>query len=113
MVEEYFNGRMERFMMVSGKMDIKLEVECGPIFKDKVIWVNGKMTKFKVLESLLWKMVQDIKVNLKTLLNMERGPKGSLMVKHMLEIMRKTGQTVKDNTIGRMETTTKEVFWMD
>lgn len=51
MVEEYFNGQMDRFMMDSGKMGTKLEVECGPIFKDKVIWVNGKMIKFKVLES--------------------------------------------------------------
>ena len=53
MVEEYFNGQMDRYMMVSGKMDIKLEVECGPTFKDKAIWVNGRMTRFNVLESLL------------------------------------------------------------
>ena len=53
-------------------------------------------------------MVQDMKVNLKTLLNMEWGLKDSLVVKHMQEIMRKTGQMVKDNTIGQTETTIKE-----
>lgn len=49
MVEGYFNGPTDKYMMVSGKMDTKLEAACGPTAKDRVIWGSGKMTKFKVL----------------------------------------------------------------
>ena len=41
---------------------------------------------------------------------MELVQKDSLMVRHMSAIIKKIGQTVKDSTIGRMETTTKVLF---
>jgi len=71
MEEEYMSGRMGKFMMDNGKMGTRLAAECGQIWKEKVIWVNGKTIKLKVLAFSLWKMVQDTKENLKILWNME------------------------------------------
>lgn len=53
MGEVFLNGRMDKYMMVNGKMDTKQEVACGRILKDRVIWESGKMIRFKVLVFLL------------------------------------------------------------
>ena len=39
-------------MMDSGRTGIKQAVECGQTYKEKVIWVSGKMIRLKVLEFL-------------------------------------------------------------
>jgi len=61
----YFNGVMEKFMMDNGKEEKRMEVVCGRDKMGNRILDNGKMVKFKVLEFLSCKMVQDTRANSK------------------------------------------------
>jgi len=109
----YFNGVMEKFMMDNGKEEKRMEVVCGRDKMGNRILDNGKMVKFKVLEFLSCKMVQDTRANSKIHWNMDWVQRDSIMVKLTLEVIKKTDQTDKANIIGPTATITKDNFQTD
>ena len=61
MVKEFIIGLMEKNMMESGKMESKMDTECGEVFSATPILVNGKTLKQMVMEFISGKMVIGMK----------------------------------------------------
>ena len=101
-VEVYFNGPMDKSMMVNGYKVKKMEVECGKVIKVIHILDSGKRAKFKVLEYLLQKMVIVMKVNLENHRNMVLEHKDMSTVIRMLDYFVKIDLMVMDNFIIKM-----------
>ena len=98
--KEFFSGRMEKSIKVSGRKVKKMVAVFGKVTKEKVTLENGKMVQFKALEFIYPKMAIDTKDNLKIRKNMAWGPKDSQMAKPMLAITKRTGLMDRDNIFG-------------
>lgn len=73
------SGKMANNIQASGKMVEKMEVECGKLVMEILIWVNGKMVKFQVMEYIICIRVSNIKENFQNSSNMVMANKNFLM----------------------------------
>lgn len=64
MVMEYFIGKLAKYMMDSGKMGWKKEMEFGKVKKVKAILANGNQVSLMDMEYKLGKTMINIKDNL-------------------------------------------------
>jgi len=60
---EFINGKLDKFMMDNGKMDLNKVKEFGKIILEIHIWVNGKKASHKDLEFIFGTIKINIKVN--------------------------------------------------
>ena len=63
----FINGNLEKFMMVTGRKDLKAGMECGREKTEKFILENGKTRKRMGLESTLGQTETSMKVSGRTL----------------------------------------------
>ena len=63
----FINGNREKFMMVTGRKDLKAGMECGREKTEKFILENGKTPKRMGLESTLGQTETSTKVSGRTL----------------------------------------------
>lgn len=111
--EAFSNGATGRYMMANGRLVARMEVACGKEPMVNLILDNGKMVKCKDLESMWWKMDQDMKVSSEIHWNTVLGHKDSIILRHMSAIIRRIDQMAKGSTIGQTVIITKANFLMD
>lgn len=73
------NGKMDKFIKVSGLMDLKVDQASGGDPKATLILANGKMAKLMDMEFTLGLMGTDTKANLCNVSNMVKASKNFLM----------------------------------
>ena len=61
MGKEFIIGQMEKSMMGNGAKELKMVMECGKVYLETAIWVNGLTQKLMDMEYINGKMEIDLK----------------------------------------------------
>jgi hypothetical protein len=61
MEREFIIGQTEKCMMENGVKELKMVMECGKVYSETVIWVNGLILKLMDMEYINGKMEIDLK----------------------------------------------------
>ena len=101
------SGITVRPMSVSGKMDIVMEMEFGPISKDGAIMASGPKEKPKDME-YKYQKENSIMATFMNIRKMDGEDRNTAMVIAMKEVSRMAGQKVKEHIFGSMAQNMKD-----
>ena len=101
------SGIMARPMSVSGKMDIVMEMEFGPISKDGAIMASGRKGKPKDME-YKYQKEKSIMATFMNIRKMDGEYRNTAMEITMKEVSRMEGQKAKARIFGSMARSMKD-----
>jgi hypothetical protein len=106
------SGRMDNTILASGKMELGMERECGPISVETATMETGSKEKEKAMEFISLEDNNTEAISL-ILRSMDGEKKNSSMVIFMKEYFAKGSPKEKGNILGLMEPDTRVSFSLE